>query len=74
VSDSFLIASILNASGLFITDTLTYVWGGMAEEDTESSISRIIELKKVRHCQLSPLRPPRKKRETDIVTEGTIRR
>jgi hypothetical protein len=50
VSDSFLIASILNAIGLFITDTLTYHWGGMAAEDAdapEPSVDQIIALKKV---------------------------
>ena len=50
VSDSLLIASILNAIELFITDTLTYKWGGMAEEDDSSSVpskAHIIALKKV---------------------------
>jgi hypothetical protein len=50
VSDSLLIASILNAFALFITDTLTYSWGGMAEDDAdapEPSVARRIALKKV---------------------------
>lgn len=50
VSDSFLIASILNAIGLFITDVLTYEWGGMGGDDPDApgpSDARVIALKKV---------------------------
>jgi hypothetical protein len=50
VSDSFLIASILDAIGLFITDTLTYKLGGMAEDDVEMSTDQLMMLKKVRQC------------------------
>ncbi|KAJ4400017.1 hypothetical protein N0V91_008992 [Didymella pomorum] len=49
-SDSFLIASILNALALFITDILTYSWGGMAGDDAdapEPSDAQRIALKKV---------------------------
>jgi hypothetical protein len=51
LSDSFLIASILNTIALFITDFLTYKLGGMEEYDPtapEPSISQAIALKKVR--------------------------
>jgi hypothetical protein len=50
VSDSFLVASILNAIGLFTTDTLTYKWGGMAEDEggSEQSAAELVALKKVR--------------------------
>jgi hypothetical protein len=49
VSDNFLIISIFNTVGLFITDTLTYKWGGMAEDEgaSEQSVADIIALKKV---------------------------
>jgi hypothetical protein len=47
VSDSFLIASILDAIGLFITDTLTYK---LAEDDVEMSNDQLMTLKKVRQC------------------------
>lgn len=50
VSDSFLIASVLNAIALFITDVMTYKWGGMSEYDPdapEPPIERTIALKKV---------------------------
>ncbi|KAH9874301.1 hypothetical protein IAQ61_004932 [Plenodomus lingam] len=49
VSDDFLIASILNAVALFITDLMTYRWGGMSDDwDMEdTSIAREIALKKV---------------------------
>jgi len=46
VSDSLLIASILDAIGLFVTDYLTYIWGGMTD-DAEASTARVIALKKV---------------------------
>ncbi|KAI4653464.1 hypothetical protein J4E93_001230 [Alternaria ventricosa] len=46
VSDSLLIASILDAVGLFVTDYLTYIWGGMTD-DAEASTARVIALKKV---------------------------
>jgi hypothetical protein len=50
VSDSFLIASILNAIGLFATDVLTYKWGGMADDDApKPSTAQLIALKKVSH-------------------------
>lgn len=51
VSDWFLVASILDALGLFITDTLTYKWGGMSDEDpgeSEEAMKQLIALKKVR--------------------------
>jgi hypothetical protein len=51
LSDSFLIASILNTIALFITDYLTYKLGGMEEYDPtapEPSVSQAIALKKVR--------------------------
>jgi hypothetical protein len=51
LSDSFLIASILNAIALFITDVITYNWGGMDEYDPdapEPPASQQIALKKVR--------------------------
>lgn len=46
VSDCFLIASIGNAVALFITDVMTYRWGGMGESDA-SSDALAISLKKV---------------------------
>ncbi|KAJ4986625.1 archaeal flagellin n-terminal-like domain-containing protein [Stagonosporopsis vannaccii] len=46
-SDTFLIASILNAVALFITDVMTYSWGGMSEDAPEPSVARAISLKKV---------------------------
>ncbi|KAI4713146.1 hypothetical protein J4E89_002125 [Alternaria sp. Ai002NY15] len=46
VSDSLLIASILDAIGLFVTDYLTYIWGGMTD-NAEASTARVIALKKV---------------------------
>jgi hypothetical protein len=50
VSDSFLLASIINAIGLFITDAMTYKWGGMASDDApEPPEDRLIALKKVNH-------------------------
>jgi hypothetical protein len=42
VSDSFLIASIYNAVVLFITNVMTYRWGGMEDIHVE-----LISLKKV---------------------------
>jgi hypothetical protein len=62
VSDSLLIASILNAIALFATDTMTYKLGGMDEYDAsapEPPISRVIALKKVRKY-LHKLLPVRK--------------
>lgn len=47
VSDSFLIASVCNGVALFITDVMTYSWGGMGEVDLEPSAARAISLKKV---------------------------
>ncbi|EMD63946.1 hypothetical protein COCSADRAFT_182109 [Bipolaris sorokiniana ND90Pr] len=47
LSDCFLVASILDAIGLFVTDVLTYEWGGMAEDEVEMSDARAIALKKV---------------------------
>ncbi|KAB2107707.1 hypothetical protein AG0111_0g4331 [Alternaria gaisen] len=47
VSDSLLIASILDAIGLFVTDYLTYIWGGMSDDVPEPSTARVIALKKV---------------------------
>lgn len=47
VSDSLLIASILDAIGLFVTDYLTYTWGGMSDDVPEPSVARVIALKKV---------------------------
>ncbi|KAF2123835.1 hypothetical protein P153DRAFT_351315 [Dothidotthia symphoricarpi CBS 119687] len=50
ISDSFLIAAIINAIALFITDVMTYKWGGMAEDDPdapEPSIAHVVALKKV---------------------------
>ncbi|KAL5119920.1 hypothetical protein ACEQ8H_002282 [Pleosporales sp. CAS-2024a] len=48
VSDGFLVASIINAMGLFATDTMTYKWGGMADDDApEPSTDGLIALKKV---------------------------
>jgi hypothetical protein len=52
VSDSFLIASILDGLGLFITDTMTYQWGGMAEDDVEIPVDQLKALKKVCHYPL----------------------
>jgi hypothetical protein len=47
-SDSFLIASLVNPVALFITDVMTYKWGGMADDDApEPPIERLIALKKV---------------------------
>ena len=54
LSDSFLIASLLNIIALFITDFMTYKLGGMDEYDPtapEPPVSQTISLKKVR---LSP--------------------
>jgi hypothetical protein len=51
VSDSFLIASILDCLGLFITDALTYRWGGMSEDDVEIPTDQLKALKKV-SCRL----------------------
>lgn len=48
LSDSLLVVSILDAIGLFATDVLTYEYGGMSEEETESSVAQTIALKKVR--------------------------
>lgn len=48
LSDSLLVVSILDAIGLFATDALTYEYGGMSEEETESSVAQTIALKKVR--------------------------
>jgi hypothetical protein len=59
VSDSFLIASILDCLGLFITDALTYRWGGMSEDDIEIPIDQLQALKKVSYH----LRPTKLKRE-----------
>ncbi|KAH7380546.1 hypothetical protein DE146DRAFT_637540 [Phaeosphaeria sp. MPI-PUGE-AT-0046c] len=48
VSDWFLVASIADAIGLFITDFITYKWGGMAGDDApEQSMERMVALKKV---------------------------
>ncbi|PVH92586.1 hypothetical protein DM02DRAFT_619851 [Periconia macrospinosa] len=50
VSDSFLIASVLNTIGLFITDALTYKYGGMEDYDPNSPVPPVevtIALKKV---------------------------
>jgi hypothetical protein len=52
VSDCFLLASLLDCLGLFITDALTYRWGGMAEDDVEIPIDQLRSLKKV-CCRLS---------------------
>ncbi|KAH9881158.1 hypothetical protein J1614_001653 [Plenodomus biglobosus] len=48
-SDNFLIASILNAIALFITDVMTYSWGGMSDDPDAPELSedRAIALKKV---------------------------
>lgn len=57
VSDWFLVASILDALGLFITDTLTYKWGGMSDEDlgeSEEAMKKLIALKKVRRSMDFP--------------------
>lgn len=49
VSDWFLVASILDAIGLFTTDYLTYKFGGMGGVDSpDSTIEQDIALKKVR--------------------------
>jgi hypothetical protein len=53
LSDSLLIASILDIIGLFVTDYLTYIWGGMTD-DAEASTARVIALKKVSR-QLGPV-------------------
>lgn len=50
LSDSFLIASILNTIALFATDVMTYKMGGMDEYDPtapEPSVAQAIALKKV---------------------------
>lgn len=47
LSDCLLIASILDAIGLFVTDTLTYELGGMSEKETAAPDSQLIALKKV---------------------------
>ncbi|USP77939.1 hypothetical protein yc1106_05213 [Curvularia clavata] len=47
LSDCLLVASILDAIGLFITDVMTYELGGMSEEDLETSHAQQIALKKV---------------------------
>ena len=50
LSDSFLVASLLNAVALFTTDVMTYSWGGMSDDADapEPSPARQIGLKKVR--------------------------
>lgn len=51
VSDWFLVASIVDAIGLFVTDFMTYKWGGMADDDApEQSTEQVIALKKVRNA------------------------
>ena len=55
VSDSFLIASLLNALALFTTDVMTYSWGGMSGNDVdapEPSAVQRIALKKVASLSL----------------------
>ncbi|KAJ8117177.1 hypothetical protein OPT61_g1556 [Boeremia exigua] len=50
LSDCFLVASILDAFALFITDVMTYSWGGMSGgsvKTSEPSTTRAISLKKV---------------------------
>ena len=54
-SDGFVIASIVDAIGLFITDVLTYKWGGMSDDesspagsDSEDTVKQLVALKKVR--------------------------
>lgn len=50
VSDWFLVASLLDAIGLFITDFMTYKWGGMGDENSpDPSDPQRIALKKVRN-------------------------
>lgn len=66
VSDSLLIASILDAIGLFITDYLTYIWGGMSDDVPEPSTARVIALKKV-SGQLSLIDPM-----AELTLAGTI--
>ena len=68
VSDSLLIASILDAIGLFITDYLTYIWGGISDDVPEPSTARVIALKKV-SGQLSLIDPM-----AGLTLAGTIRR
>lgn len=49
-SDGFLLASIVNAIGLFATDALTYKWGGMSDESADAPAppeGQVIALKKV---------------------------
>lgn len=48
LSDCLLVASILDAIGLFVTDVMTYELGGMSEEELETTEARRIALKKVR--------------------------
>lgn len=48
LSDCLLVASILDAIGLFITDVMTYELGGMSEEELETTDAQQIALKKVR--------------------------
>lgn len=48
LSDCLLVASILDAIGLFITDVMTYELGGMSEEELEITDAQQIALKKVR--------------------------
>jgi len=72
VSDGFLIAAVINAIGLFITDTLTYKWGGMADESAdgaEPSLDQVIALKKVRQHPFGTL----SEKELKIKILGPIR-
>lgn len=68
VSDSLLIASILDAIGLFVTDYLTYIWGGMSDDVPEPSTARVIALKKVNR-QLGSM-----DQTEQLTLIGTIRR
>jgi hypothetical protein len=53
LSDCFLIASILDAIGLFVTDVMTYKWGGMAGDNApEPPTEQLIALKKVSYSSM----------------------
>jgi hypothetical protein len=57
LSDTFLIASVIDATCLFITDALTYKWGGMADNSSdgpEPSANQMIALKKVQYHSILP--------------------
>ena len=76
-SDIFLIASLLNALALFITDVMTYNRGGMAADDAdapEPTTTQIVELKKVDKAALPPVQYERltDNRYSSLETTSTI--